>query len=398
MFWRYLTQDFKLEIIGLKTSWIWKAKFNCLSVDSRMRSTGVALASRCDCCDTRQVETLDNVLNSGNIAKIVWKWASLALGVHYLEAQLWWTRVNRWFTRAKKVSQRVILIGLLPSLITWKLWGRRCKARMEGNRESAEEVWFAIKAWLRLLVEDIVKVSKLSNTNHEFLKALELLVVSKLSKPTLFVSWRKATAGWVKLNVYGSSVGYLGPYGGGRVIRDHCGNLVASFCVKYRHGSNNEEELRTVIYGVELCKGMGFQRVEIECDLAVVVNWLTHSLCKIWYLWDYWDELLKLLSGISVTISHQYGEANRAADLLARQRVDGLTKRYMHLDQIPKLLRGIEMVTWFNEVSAVVLVELSATNKSLYVKKPDCLASGNTHSFPNINTSEDMLGLSSGHC
>ncbi|CAI9756943.1 unnamed protein product [Fraxinus pennsylvanica] len=111
---------------------------------------------------------------------------------------------------------------------------------MEGNRESAEEVWFAIKAWLLLLAKDIVKVSKLSNTDHEFLKALELPVVSKVSKSTLFVSWRKPATGWVKLNVDGSSVGNSGPCGGGGVIRDHYGNLVVSLWVKYGHGSNNE--------------------------------------------------------------------------------------------------------------------------------------------------------------
>ncbi|CAI9756944.1 unnamed protein product [Fraxinus pennsylvanica] len=168
---------------------------------------------------------------------------------------------------------------------------------MEGNRESAEEV----------------------------------------SKSILFVSWRKPVIGWVKHNVDGSSIGNSGPFGGGGVIRDHYGNLVVSLCVKYGHGSNNEVELRAVIFGVELCKEMVFQGVEIECDSAVVVNWFTHNLCKIWYLWDYWDELLNLLSGISFTISHQYREDNRAADLLA----NGLMMRYMHLDQIPKLLRGI---------------------------------------------------------
>ncbi|CAI9763513.1 unnamed protein product [Fraxinus pennsylvanica] len=220
---------------------MWKVKFNCLSVDSRVRSTGVALVSRCDCCDKGQVETLDHVLNSGDIAKVVWKWASLALGVHYFEAQSWWIRVNRWFTCAKNVSQRGILIGLLPSLITGKLWGCRCKARMEGNREFAEEVWLAIKAWLRLLAEEIVKVSKLSKTVMNFSKLQSCLWVLR----------------------------------GGGVTRDHYDNLVAGFCVKYGYGSNNETKLRAVIIGVELCKELGFQRVEIECDSTVVVNWFT---------------------------------------------------------------------------------------------------------------------------
>ncbi|CAI9765398.1 unnamed protein product [Fraxinus pennsylvanica] len=196
------------------------------------------------------------------------------------------------------------------------------------------------KGLVCLLAEEIVKVSKLSKTDYELLKALELPMGSKVSKPTLLVSWRKSTVGWVKLNVDGSCVGNPGPCGGGGVIRDHYGNLVAGLCVKYGYGSNNEAELRAVITGVELFKELGFQRVDIRFDSAVMVNWLTHRLCKIWYLWDYCDELLKLLSGISFTISHQYREVNRAADLLARQGADGVSMRYMHLDQIPNLLKG----------------------------------------------------------
>ncbi|XP_022852508.1 uncharacterized protein LOC111374112 [Olea europaea var. sylvestris] len=159
----------------------------------------------------------------------------------------------------KNASQRGILIGLLPSLITWKLWGRRCMARMEEIRESTEEVWLKIKVWLCLLVGEIVKVSKLSKIDNELLKALEVPMSSKMSKPTLFVSWRKPADGWVKLNIDGSSLGNPGPCGGGGVIRDHHGNMIAGFSATYGFGSNNEAELRVVINGVELCKEMGFQ-------------------------------------------------------------------------------------------------------------------------------------------
>ncbi|CAI9765399.1 unnamed protein product [Fraxinus pennsylvanica] len=86
------------------------------------------------------------------------------------------------------------------------------------------------KVLVRLLAEEIVKVSKLSKTDYELLKALELPMGSKVSKPTLLVSWRKSAAGWVKLNVDGSCVGNLGPCGGGGVLRDYYGDLVAGLC------------------------------------------------------------------------------------------------------------------------------------------------------------------------
>lgn len=48
--------------------------------------------------------------------------------------------------------------------------------------------------------------------------------------------------------------------------------LVTGYFVTYGYRINNKAELRAVMIGVELCKEMGFQQVEIECDSKVVVN------------------------------------------------------------------------------------------------------------------------------
>lgn len=70
-----------------------------------------------------------------------------------------------------------------------------------------EEVYFSTKIWLSLLVEGMVGDTKLSKIDHETLKALELPICPKVSKPILLVPWRKPIASWVKLNVDGSCVG-----------------------------------------------------------------------------------------------------------------------------------------------------------------------------------------------
>lgn len=41
------------------------------------------------------------------------------------------------------------MIGLIPCLITWKLWMRRCKTRMEGKFQSVEDVFISIKFLLQ---------------------------------------------------------------------------------------------------------------------------------------------------------------------------------------------------------------------------------------------------------
>ncbi|KAF8389248.1 hypothetical protein HHK36_025941 [Tetracentron sinense] len=58
---------------------MWKAAFECLSVDEKVRRVGVSLASACDCCDSRQSEDLEHVLNKGEFATDIWRKVSVEL-------------------------------------------------------------------------------------------------------------------------------------------------------------------------------------------------------------------------------------------------------------------------------------------------------------------------------
>lgn len=50
------------------------------------------------------------------------------------------------------------------------------------------------------------------------------------------------------------------------------------------------------------------------------------------------------------------------------------------------------------ELGAFLLDEVSASKRFLSVKNPGCLGHGNEPSLPNIRTTDDILGLSSGCC
>ncbi|KAK0586417.1 hypothetical protein LWI29_006521 [Acer saccharum] len=52
---------------------MWKAVFNCLNVDEKVRSVGVPIISACNCCSSRGIEDLDHILNNGDFASNLWR-------------------------------------------------------------------------------------------------------------------------------------------------------------------------------------------------------------------------------------------------------------------------------------------------------------------------------------
>ncbi|XP_035540586.1 uncharacterized protein LOC118344283 [Juglans regia] len=137
---------------------MWKATNNCLSVDKNISMVGVSMASKCNCCQKGHTEDLNHVLCTGDFARHIWRLAATHLGVHMAPFYTWKDQTNFWFRRAGKSSQVRTIFGLLPSIISWKLWERRCKARYEDKAHSKESVWHAIKIWLRRIMDQIMKV------------------------------------------------------------------------------------------------------------------------------------------------------------------------------------------------------------------------------------------------
>ncbi|KAG6621004.1 hypothetical protein I3842_Q044900 [Carya illinoinensis] len=66
----------------------------------------------------------------GDIANAVWRYFGAIFGI--LIGHNWKTTVLTWFCRAKSSSQVGIIVRIIPIIFTWRLWRRRCLARMEG--------------------------------------------------------------------------------------------------------------------------------------------------------------------------------------------------------------------------------------------------------------------------
>ncbi|KAJ0086550.1 hypothetical protein Patl1_07518 [Pistacia atlantica] len=290
---------------------MWKARFNGLALDSRVQRLGIPLASRCNCCAQGHIETLNHVLCNGSIAAEVWKKAAIMLGMNYAQGLPWWLTVMQWFNGATKSSHRGVLLGLIPSIISWRLWRCRCKARMENSSESAESVWLAVRVWIRKISSLMVKQWPISARDEVILRDLEV--------------------------PYGNQ----GKRGGGGVIRDTLGNFKGAFSSYFGQGTNNEAELKALIAGVSLCKELGFSQLNIESDSTLVVSWLSSRKCTAWYLWDYWDELLSLLREVHFIISHQFREGNTAVTSSLGRGEEGNSITFLEFMSLPRELKGI---------------------------------------------------------
>ncbi|GLT71799.1 hypothetical protein SLA2020_437920 [Shorea laevis] len=85
---------------------------------------------------------------------------------------------------------------------------------------------------------------------------------------------------------------------------------------------------------------MGLHNIVVELDSSLIVNWLENGSCGIWYLEDFWEEVLFLISGLNIRVNHVFREGNQAADWLSKCGSAGITQDY-NSTNLPKDLKGI---------------------------------------------------------
>lgn len=88
------------------------------------------------------------------------------------------------------------------------------------------------------------------------------------------------------------------------MIQDEVGTVQGAFSAHFSLGTNNGVELRAVTAGIIMCKKLNCFNVIIENDSKLVVDRLLRGRCTLWYLCDFWDELLTALEEINFMVVH----------------------------------------------------------------------------------------------
>ena len=154
------------------------------------------------------------------------------------------------------------------------------------------------------------------------------------------VQWRPPDVSWIKVNIDGAFIPDYQNAGGGRVVRDHNGEILAAFAATLEAGSGLEAEVLAVLKGLILAKQYG-DHIWIESDSETVVRWIStgqlgaavvcHSLARI----------RGELRGVSWRMTHIFREGNKVAELLAKNGSKATTSVVFSRDSTPSLVKAL---------------------------------------------------------
>lgn len=71
---------------------------------------------------------MDHILSTGFLAYSIWRRVANTLGMFNVDSKNRKIKILIWFRGANERNLASVIVGILPIVITWKLWIRRCRA------------------------------------------------------------------------------------------------------------------------------------------------------------------------------------------------------------------------------------------------------------------------------
>lgn len=268
-----------------------------------LQDIGFALPSKCVFCPHE--DSLLHFFYHCPVAASLWSHFARCLGQPFSFPSLWHL-LQSWWQSADK-HNRIELF--LPSIFCWELWKADNSTFYEGTIKSPaslrqaviSQLHLQVQAWQCSRVEAASLYSNLIKVAH-----------FRPCQPYCFqVSWTAPPPTVFKLNTDGSLLNRS--IGGGMIIRDSHGGLVAARSVYFGAGTSFEAEARALLHGLRLCHSLDLSSVIVESDSKALVDSLSGCTALPWK----YNALLRqiqLLLHPNLTIRHIYREANFVAD------------------------------------------------------------------------------------
>ena len=278
---------------------LWQCYHKSVPVRDTLFARGINVPTCCPRC-TSPTESLSHVLRDSPDSNLFWN----QLGVPVACLHSFSFPLVEWLAfncssplphNSSKVSWQTVF-----SFAVWNLWLRRNHFAFDSLHKLpdpvAQSLGFASEFFCLTGGEAIIK-----------------------SFTIVPVKWHAPPLGWAKLNTDGSSFGNPGLAGGGGVIRDSSGSWLGGFSRHLGHNTSVQAELRALKDGLILAIDLVIPYLIVEMDSLVAVN-LVSSLSTInVFLSSLVNDCRLLLEKFhQVSIKHIYREANKCADILAK--------------------------------------------------------------------------------
>lgn len=108
----------------------WKVMRGAIPVDRNVQKRGIPFTSRCVCCNTPQIETIDHLMIHSDIARVIWEHFAAKLNKR-LRVQSITHMYRVWLHGCNSRSQLGITILALILYGMWEIWKVRCRMKFE---------------------------------------------------------------------------------------------------------------------------------------------------------------------------------------------------------------------------------------------------------------------------
>ncbi|KAM0922814.1 hypothetical protein ACQ4PT_005932 [Festuca glaucescens] len=205
----------------------------------------------------------------------------------------------------EKIKARILLL-------LWRAWHLRNNIVHDDGKETVEN-----SVSFLLSYNNTIKTMEASGKAPMLRKNGPVVVSGTQERPR---NWTPLPQGWVKLNTDASFLSAEGASGAGAVLRDHQGKVLLAACspiLRCIHAM--DAEVKAVLCGINLLRGLGHSRVILEADNATVVAALRSKELDRSRSWATYDQAKRWLGDLEdYRVIHKSRESNKVADALAK--------------------------------------------------------------------------------
>ncbi|XP_017223083.1 uncharacterized protein LOC108199588 isoform X1 [Daucus carota subsp. sativus] len=185
-----------------------------------------------------------------------------------------------------------------------------------------------------------VSLQGLDSLDNDLLSGPCVLPELSGTEAYFLIYWKKPREGFIAFNTQVSHRN--GVAAGSGVLRNHNGEHISNFYNNYGRVSINFAKSKAILDGLVVCKELGYDKILIQTDSALVTLWFHRQLTVTvpLDLQTMWNEIYKFQDALSVEILHVYKEGNKLADHLSRKGVlaEGMGSININLDERAKEL------------------------------------------------------------
>ncbi|XP_059295549.1 uncharacterized protein LOC132048883 [Lycium ferocissimum] len=330
-----------IQGIPFKVSFlIWRLWKHIISTDDNLRRIRIPIVSRCYCCESHRIETMQHLFLGSRFARGIWEVFLQAAGLQVNMVQLHQVIKHCW--RAKCGEKLKPIVQAIPAMIIWELWKRRNTIGHRG-RVSFRKVVHEVNNSLFYLTK--IRYPWLNSIPFLWPEIVAMLDNYNPRIITKVMYWKLPPDRWFKCNTDGATRGNPGDSSYGFCVRNWLGDLLYAQSETIGESTNVIAEAKAILEGIKYSIDMQLLPLIVETDSLLLKNMVEGEWKVPWGIISYVERIKRLKEMYEVKIQHVYREGTLKIHSFSELPSAG--RKLLNLDkhELPNLRISIDIAS-----------------------------------------------------